>query len=137
MSVVESQRKDAVMPSITKSFELAKYTISICSNEKVFPKRYRWCLTDTIVKTAVHISNYLVMANSVYVNSQDMYRLRVKYQVMAMALSKSLLSNMQLAKEVFGIDDDRMRYWTGLVYEVENLISTCRKNEAVRYCAFK
>ena len=137
MSVVESQRKDTVMPSITKSFELAKYTIHICSNEKVFPKRYRWCLTDIIVKSAIQISNYLVMANSIYVNSQDTYRLRLKYQNIAMALSKSLLSNMQLAKEVFGIDGDRMRYWTGLVYEVENLISTCRKNEAVRYSAFK
>ena len=137
MSVVESQRKDTVMPSITKSFELAKYTIHICSNEKVFPKRYRWCLTDNIVKTAVNIHNYLIMANSIFVNSKDMYRLRVKYQVMAMALAKSLLGNMQLSKEIFGIEEDRMRYWTGLVYEIENLISTCRKNEAVRYSEFK
>ena len=49
MSVVKSKRHDGLLAVITKANELAVYTIKICSNEKSFPKHYRWCITAKIV----------------------------------------------------------------------------------------
>jgi len=44
MSVVKSKRltKKQPLKVITKANELTTHTIRICSNEKNFPKRYRW-----------------------------------------------------------------------------------------------
>ena len=42
MSVVKSKRGIGKMLVVTRANELAVYTIRICSNEKNFPKRYRW-----------------------------------------------------------------------------------------------
>ena len=58
MSVVKSKRGEGQLLVITKANELATYTIKICSNEKNFPKHYRWCITSKIVDAAIEISNY-------------------------------------------------------------------------------
>lgn len=42
MSVPEGKRTESKLKVQTKSKELARYTTSICSNEKIFPKRDRW-----------------------------------------------------------------------------------------------
>ena len=57
MSVVKSKRDEGRLLVLTKANELATYTIKICSNEKNFPKHYRWCITSKIVDAAVEISN--------------------------------------------------------------------------------
>lgn len=46
MAVPEGKRTESKLAVQTKVIELAEYTITICSNEKNFPKRYRWCLTN-------------------------------------------------------------------------------------------
>lgn len=53
MSVPKSKRGKSKMEVITKVNELTEYTIHICSNEKNFPKRYRWCLTSKIIDTVI------------------------------------------------------------------------------------
>lgn len=50
MSVVKSKRTKSELEVVNKAIALASYTIHICSNEKNFPKRYRWCLTGKMDK---------------------------------------------------------------------------------------
>ncbi len=44
--------------------QLAIYTVKICTNEKNFPKRYRWCITQEIVQTALRIKHEIRIAYS-------------------------------------------------------------------------
>ena len=53
MSVVQSKRGQGELEVLTKARELATYTIKICTNEKSFPKRYGWCITNKIVENAI------------------------------------------------------------------------------------
>ena len=129
MSVVKSQREEGKLTVITKSGELATYTVHICSNEKNFPKRYRWCITQKIVESAININNYVNMANSVYVKDNADYLLRKEYQTTALAETYALLSMIDLAYRTFGIDSNRIEYWTRLIHEVQNLIRNWRKKE--------
>ena len=61
MSVVQSKRGEGQLLVFTKASELATYTIRICSNEKNFPKHYRWCLTSKIVDAAIEIANNAIL----------------------------------------------------------------------------
>ena len=67
MSVVKSKRGETTLTVLTKARELSIYTIRICSNEKNFPKHYRWCITAKIVDATIDINNNVNMANAVYV----------------------------------------------------------------------
>jgi len=133
MSVPKSKRGHSDLEVVTKANELAEYTIHICSNEKNFPKRYRWCITAKIVDAAIDISRYIIMANSIFVKDADDYRLRKSYQNQALANTYSLLSMMDIAYKTFGIEGDRMNHWTGLVINVQSLLRSWRKSDAERH----
>ena len=129
MSVVKSKQSVGKLVVITKSRDLAEYTLRICSNEKSFPKRYRWCLTSKIVESAMNINNYVNMANSVFVKDDNDYTLRKSYQTRALAESYALLSMIDIAYKTYGLETKRIEYWTGLTVEVQNLIRAWRKAE--------
>ena len=131
MSVVKSKRGVGKMLVVTRSNELAVYTIRICSNEKSFPKRYRWCITNKLVEAALSINNCIVAANSVYVADGDdyAYNLRRQYQTKALAETYALLSMIDIAYRTFGIESDRVEFWTRLVHEVQALLRNWRKSD--------
>lgn len=133
MSVVKSKRGEGKLVVITKSNELAVYTIKICSNEKNFPKHYRWCITNKIVDAALEINNNATKANAVYVTSAEDLKLRKAYQMQAIASTSSLLSMVDIAYRTFGIESDRVEYWTKLITEVQKLLRQWRKSDNGRY----
>ena len=137
MSVVKSKRTQSELEVVTKAIALSSYTIHICSNEKNFPKRYRWCLTGKIVDFTIDICNFINMANSVFVSSANDFQTRRQYQNQALASSYALLTMMDIAYNTFSIDDDRIEHWIGLVIEVQNLLRNWRKSDLERYKDFK
>lgn len=133
MSVVKSKRGEGQLLILTKANELATYSIKICSNEKNFPKHYRWCITSKIVDAAIEISNFANMANSVYVKDSTDYQLRKQYQTKALASTYALTNMMDISYRVFGIESSRMEFWTNLVMEVQNMLRNWRKSDMERY----
>lgn len=133
MSVVSSKRGVGRLAVFTKANDLAAFTIRICSNEKNFPKHYRWCVTSKIVDAALDINNYITMANSVYVQSENDIALRHQFQQKAIASSYALLSMIDIAYRTFGIDSAKIDHWTGMILEVQNLLRNWKKSDKDRY----
>lgn len=133
MSVPKSKRSEGQLTVLVKANELATHTIKICSNEKNFPKHYRWCITNKIVDSALDINNYITMANAVFVTDKNDVALRKQFQTKAIAASYALLSMMDIAYRTFGIESKKIEYWTGLVIEVQNYLRNRKKSDAERY----
>ncbi len=133
MAVVKSKREEGELTVVTKATVLADYTLRICSNEENFPKRYRWCITNKIVDAVLDINCQIIKANSVFVKDKSDYELRKSYQTQGLAATYSLLSMIDIAFRMFGIDSKRIKHWTGLVYDVQNLLRNWRKKDIGRY----
>ncbi len=133
MSVVSSKRGMGRLTVFTRANDLAAFTIRICSNEKNFPKHYRWCVTAKIVDAALDINNYITMANSVFVQSENDVALRHQFQQKAIASSYALLSMIDIAYRTFGIDSAKIDHWTGMILEVQNLLRNWKKSDKDRY----
>ena len=133
MSVPSSKRGESQLELISLAHTLAAHTIKICSNEKNFPKRYRWCITAKIVDTAIEIVKLINIANSIYVTDKGTFEMRKKYQAKALAETYALTTLMQIGYEVCGIDSRKMDFWTGLVSKERNLIRAWKKADENRY----
>ena len=133
MSVVKSKRGESDLAIINKSRELAVYTARICSNEKNFPKRYRWCITSKIVSDAFDIYGNIRKANTIFVKIRPDHDIRRQCQNKARGALDSLLGNTDIAYSMFGINDKRIEYWTGLVIEVQSLLRNWMKSDYERY----
>ena len=133
MSVVKSKQSQGDLTLLTKANEMTCYTLQICSNEQNFPKRYRWCVTNKIVDSAVDINRFLNAANSVKVEEPDDYRMRRSLQKRALAETYSLLATIRVANSVFGIESGRLEHWSRLIYDVQNYLRAWAKSDKSRY----
>ena len=133
MSVVRSKRSQGDLTLITKTEEMVKYTVHICQNENNFPKRYRWCVTNKIVDSAIDVNRFINAANSVRVEHADERRLRLLYQKKALAETYSLFATIRVADAVFGIESGRLEHWARLIFDVQNYLRAWIKSDNQRF----
>ena len=134
MSVVAGKRGIGDLAVITKANDLVDYTLQICSNEKCFPKRYRWCVTNRIIDITYEICDLIIHANAVYVRPEDdSLQRRISYQTQALELTEVLLNQIQRAYRRFSLESRKVQHWTGLIEEIQRLIKGWRKADKERY----
>ena len=115
---------------------MCAYTIQICKNEKNFPKRDRWILTQPIINEALSIMSCIRRANAVRVEVKEDYMYRRSEQVKAYSHAEAMLTLMDIAYVSLGIESHRIEHWTGLVLEVEKLVQKWRRSDKARYKEF-
>lgn len=136
MSVPVSKRKESELKALTMARTLTAHTIKICSNEKNFPKRYRWCLTSKIVDAAISIFQEIDIANSIYVNSRETAKLRNSHQAEALAKIYNLLSLIQIAYETYNLESSKVEYWTQQTKELREVVRAWKKSDMERFSNF-
>jgi len=133
MAVPVNRRSPQKFGVLTKAIELAAHTVKICGNEKNFPKKYRWMLTEEIVKTSIRIVMDIREANSIHVaNAADLQRRRALQQS-ANGKCEALLTLIEIAWATFGGTGINVEHWTGLVLEVEEALSVWRRSDRERF----
>lgn len=134
MSVVAGKRGTGDLTVITKANALVDYTLQICTNEKNFPKRYRWCLTNRIIDITYEICDLIIHANAVYVRPEDdSLTRRISYQTRALELTEVLLNQIDRAYRRFSLETRRVEHWTSLIEEIQRLLRGWRKADKERY----
>lgn len=118
---------------LTKALDLASFTAKLCGNEKNFPKKYRWMLTQEIVKTALSVATDIRMANAKNVQSPEEYRSRKTLQLRAYERCEALLTLIEVAWQTIGINDISIEHWTGMIVEVEDGLVSWKKSDRERY----
>ncbi len=133
MAVPVNRRTPQKFGVLTKAIELASHTVKICGNEKNFPKKYRWMLTQEIVRTAIRIVMDIREANSIHVvRAEDLSRRRALQQA-ATGKCEALLTLIEIAWATLGLSGISVEDWTGRVLDVEDAISVWRKSDRDRF----
>ena len=133
MSTPTSKRSQGEMVVITKARLLREYTIKTCTNEKHFPKRYRWCITKNIIDNCNQVTDLILAANEVKVeNLSDKLR-RLERQKTALELTTVLLDNINVAYDVFHFKINTLDEWTRRITDIQNLLRAWIRSDSTRY----
>ena len=73
MSVPVFQRSENKLQVLKDTMTMTKYTIQMCENEKVFPKKSRWTLCTRIIDTCLDSIIKIRQANKVKVETADIF----------------------------------------------------------------
>ena len=144
MAIPKSKRTTTPLSVLVEADTIACYTIQICTDERRFPKRYRWCLTQHIIDAAVQAKMHIAKANSVYVNDRNSATLRRTYQQNAIADIAALSAAMDTAFKLFSglryIDtSDKQKKciniatWTAQLDKVKSLLLAWKKSDTEKY----
>ena len=89
-------------------------------NEKYFPKRARFIITNKLIESVVNVSANFFAANAIFPNTEEKLQVREQYQVIGKANLSALTHQLNVAHQLFNIPD-------GVLSEVFDLISQINK----------
>ena len=129
----ERERTSGDYDILQKAKELAGYTIRITSNEKNFPKRYRFTVTEKIINKSLFIFDSLMMAYEIYPNDRIEFEKRILYEKEARAACRSLLTMMEVAANAFDIKAGTFEHWTEKAVDLRQHITGWIKSDVNRF----
>ena len=133
MSVPKGCRTESKLQVLVELQALATYTIQICKNEKNFPKRDRWILTQHIVRLAVDAYALARKANAVRVVTMEDYKLRRGWQVECRSSLEALLGLIEIAYIALPLESERVEFWTRSVMSAEERLTAWRNSDRKRF----
>ena len=97
--------------------------MQVCTNEKNFTKRYRWCITNNIVEKTTEICRKIVRAHAIRVGNIDDYNRRTLFQKEAYELTEVLLEDIDTVYTFFHLTSNRVEYWIAIIggYEMKDI----------------
>lgn len=134
MSVPEPLRHKGRLVVHVKAQYLASYTIKILANNKVFPQEVDTTLVGRIRACAMDIYAKTWCANKYRADASHIDR-EARYSLQSEAIREcdEMLAYIGIAKQVFHLRHKRMKYWCGLITEVQALIQAWKESDVKRY----
>ena len=129
MSVPKGQRTTSEIQFLYTARELQLHTIRKCVN---FPKRYTFYVSQHLVACATRIHEYVKIGNSIYATNAHEAQLRIDYFIKAKAEVNNIVSQIEVACELFEIDDKAMIYWMELVKKENELLKGLLRSERAK-----
>jgi len=130
LSVIKSKRNESEMEFVHTARQLQIHTIQKCVG---FPKRYTFYVSQPIANCATRIHEYVKCANSIYPTNQHEVQMRRDYMLRANAELNSLVAQIKVANELFGLEADKMKYWMDIVEQEIRLVKGAIKKDRERY----
>ena len=130
MSVIRSARSVSEVQFLHTARELQIYTVQKCVG---FPKRYTFYVSQPLAAVATRIYEDVKRGNSIYPANQHEVQLRRDYFLQALAELQNLISQVEVAYELFRFDTNIMEHWMELVDTEMKLVKALLKSDKSRY----
>ena len=130
MAVIKSKRNTSEMEFLAAARKLEIYTIQKCVN---MPKRYTFYVSQPIANAATRVYEDVKRGNSIYPLNQHEVQMRRDYFLNAYAELQSMVSQLEVAQELFGIEMETMKYWMEMIDTEMRLVRAVLKNDRARY----
>lgn len=134
MSVAEPLRHKGRLEVHVKAQFLASYTAQILKNTKVFDPEVDPDLIERIRKCAVDIYVKSWQANKINAETNLINR-RMRYQLQeeSILLCDEMHVCIGIAKKDFHLRRRRMKYWSGQITDIRNLLQAWKESDVKRY----
>ena len=127
ISVVKSRRTDKSEMCYLAN-EVEYKAIKMTMNEKYFPKRARFIITNKLIDSAMNISTNFNAANAIFPNTEEKLKLRVQYQTIGKANISVLEHQLNLSVKLFNIPSAVMDDIFSQVSEMKKMYSNWVKS---------
>ncbi len=128
MSVIVAKRGETKLKVLSQAEELANYTINLVTNEKHFPKRYRWIFARKIGDSAINLNSLVNMANSTYPSDRIACQCRYELIIKALGEVNNLLALVSLCKQQEHITLKNLEHWLEMITFEKTLILKWKEN---------
>ena len=131
---VPDTQNNRQLEACQKAMEVALHTIKITNNKKIFTEEYQEALTNDIICCAKNIYVYAWNGNNIYVTKENgRWKERQKYQYAAITKCNELLALINIARRLFHLKGNKVRYWSQMTLECRALLARWHEANAKQY----
>jgi hypothetical protein len=120
------------MAVIVEAKKLERHTLTIASNDKRFPKKYRIVFVNRILDEAFNITGFLMEANDYVLGDLSERPLRFRAQKAAIRNCRLLIHHIETAHDMSLINADSFSFWVGMANGVRNRIAAWHLSDKKR-----
>jgi len=132
MSVPKNKRTENKLQALKETLDMVKYTIQMCENEKIFPKKARWNLCSRIIENCLDIVAKVRQANRIDASTIPLAKMRLSLQYQVLLDFEALWGLMTIAYESYCIPSQKAGIWSSLTLAAENRVIGWRKHDMER-----
>ena len=125
------ERKEKFLRLYDMAITLAIYTEKKCSNEKICPKRLRWCSTNDMILYSERLAVEIKLANKANLFTQ--YEKRKEHQENALEYLEAMLTKLDIFRRRNTIPSNSLEYWVKQINELQDGIRAWRKADYSRF----
>lgn len=133
ISVPVFKRSPNKLQAYTDVIKMATYTIQMCENDKVFPKKCRWNICSRIIDLCLECVVLTRKANKIHPTDIEQARLRVKLQYEVLLNFDALYCLMDIAYQTYNIPSEKIATWSKIIVETEKNYYAWRKSDIARF----
>jgi hypothetical protein len=111
------------MEVVTEAKKLEYHTLVITSNEKRYPKKYRFSIVNRMQDYAMNIIGDLMEANDISLNDLIDRQMRLRLQRSALRNCRLLLHYIEVSYRLQFIDSGSFEHWAKIANSVRNMIA--------------
>ena len=130
MSVPKPQRSVSDMEFLRTARELQIFTIRKCKN---FPKRYSFYISIPLANASTRVYENVKRGNSIYPTNKHEAQMRRDCFLQAIAELYSIVSQIEVAEEMFSLDREIIHQWVQLVDREITLVKGVMDSDKKRY----
>jgi len=126
-----SERTEKFLRLYDMAVTLSLYTEQKCSNEKICPKRLRWCSTNDLILYSERLAVEIKLANKA--NLFNQYERRREHQINANEYLEAMLTKLDIIRKRNTIPSNQLEYWVKQIVELQDGIRAWSKADSKRY----
>lgn len=133
MSVPVYRRSENKLQALKDTLAMTSYTIHMCENEKIFPKKCRWNICSRIIDNCLDSVIKIRQANKIRPSVVEQARKRVELQYQVIMNFEALWSLMTVAYESYSIPSEKVGIWSKLLLTAEECVLAWRKSDISKF----
>lgn len=133
MSVPSYKRSENKLQALKDTLAMTSYTIHMCENEKIFPKKTRWNLCSRIIDNCLNAVVHIRQANKINPQNEEMYRERIAKQYLVILDFEALWGLMTVAFEAYNIPSEKVSIWSNLMLTADERVAAWRNSDIKKF----
>lgn len=133
MSVPSFRRGENKLQALSDTIKVASYTIHMCENDKIFPKKSRWSMCNRIIDKCLQSVVHIRQANKIKIVNEKSYRERNDLQFAVLLDFEALWAMMDVAFETYSIPSDKIDIWCSLMLTASERVAAWRQGDTNKY----
>ena len=127
------KRSKNKLQALKDTIDMAAYTIQMCENSNIFPKKCRFTLCTRLIDSCLDSIVKIRQANKIRPTNVEQAKQRLSLQYQVILNFEAMWGMMTVAYELYSIPSHKIDVWSQKLLTADECVSAWRKSDMLKF----